>query len=79
MSEAVDSSSRGVRGTKGCRIAPASPNERVRGTSVGSQVGETGVYGGDQVRNVHGKACLSMDVATESEVADTEGSTATTV
>jgi len=44
---------------------------------VGSQVGETGVYGGDQVRYMHGKAYLSMDVATESEVADTEGSTAT--
>jgi len=47
------------------------------GPQVGSQVGETGVYGGNQVRYVCGKAYLSMDVATESEVADTEGSTAT--
>jgi len=51
--------------------------ERVRGTSSGKPSGETGVYGGNQVRNVCGKAYLSMDVATESEVADTEGSTAT--
>jgi hypothetical protein len=36
------------------------------------------VYWWFQVENMHGKAHLSMDVATESEVADTEGSTATT-
>jgi len=47
------------------------------GPPVGSQVGETGVYSGNRVRYMHGKAYLSMDVATESEVADTEGSTAT--
>src|SRR5258708_3839237 len=47
------------------------------GPQVGSQVGETGVYGGNQVRKVHGKVYLSMEVATESEVADTKGSTAT--
>jgi hypothetical protein len=35
------------------------------------------VYWWFQVENMHGKAHLSMDVATESEVADTEGSTAT--
>ena len=44
-----------------------------------SNGGKTGVYKWLQVENMHGKAHLSMDVATESEVADTEGSTATTV
>jgi hypothetical protein len=42
-----------------------------------SNGGKTGVYKWLQVKNMHGKAHLSMDVATESEVADTEGSTAT--
>jgi hypothetical protein len=35
------------------------------------------VYWWFQVENMHGKAHLAMDVATESEVADTKGSTAT--
>jgi len=34
-------------------------------------------YGGVLVRNMHGNIYLSMDMATESEVADTKGSTAT--
>jgi hypothetical protein len=45
--------------------------------SEGPRVGETGVYKWLQVENMHGKAHLSMDVATESKVADTKGSTAT--
>jgi hypothetical protein len=36
-----------------------------------------GVYGGVLVRNTHGNLYLSMDMATESKVADTECSTAT--
>ena len=39
--------------------------------------GENMCVCGSQVWDVHGKAYLSMDVATESKVADTEGSTAT--
>jgi hypothetical protein len=39
--------------------------------------GKTGVYGGELVRNMHGNLYLSMDMATEYEVADTKGSTAT--
>jgi len=42
-----------------------------------SSGGETGVYGGVLVRNVHGNLYLDMELATESEVAATEGSTAT--
>jgi hypothetical protein len=42
-----------------------------------SNGGKTGVYGGVLVRNMHGNLYLSMDIATESEVADTKGSTAT--
>jgi hypothetical protein len=42
-----------------------------------SNGGKTGVYKWLQVGNMHGKAHLSMDVATEFKVADTEGSTAT--
>jgi hypothetical protein len=41
--------------------------------------GKTSVYGGELVRNMHGKAYLSMELAIESEVADTGGSTATAV
>jgi hypothetical protein len=40
-------------------------------------VGKTGVCGGYQVRYVHGNMYLDMEVAIESEVADTEDSTAT--
>ena len=47
--------------------------ERVWTSSGGKQV----VYGGVLVRNVHGNLYLDMELATESEVADTEGSTAT--
>jgi len=39
--------------------------------------GKQVVYGGVLVRNVHGNLYLDMKLATESEVADTEGSTAT--
>jgi len=39
--------------------------------------GKTGIYGGVLVRNMHGNLYLSMDMATEYEVADTKGSTAT--
>jgi hypothetical protein len=42
-----------------------------------SNGGKTGVYEGVLVRNMHGNLYLSMDMATESEVADIEGSTAT--
>ena len=41
--------------------------------------GETGVYGGVLVRNVCGNLYLDMEVAIESEVAATKGSTATTL
>ena len=41
--------------------------------------GKQVVYGGVLVRNVHGNLYLDMELATESEVADTEGSTATTM
>jgi hypothetical protein len=44
---------------------------------MGNQVGETGVYGGNQVRKVHGNQYLDMEMAIEFEVADTRGSTAT--
>ena len=47
-----------------------------RGISRGQSRAKQGVYDGKRVRYMHGKAYLSMDVATESEVADTEGSTA---
>ena len=39
--------------------------------------GKTGVYGGELVGNMHGNLYLSMNMATESKVADTEGCTAT--
>ena len=39
--------------------------------------GKQVVYGGVLVRNVHGNLYLDMELATESKVADTEGSTAT--
>jgi hypothetical protein len=40
-------------------------------------VGKTGVYGGNQVRTVCGNMYLDMDLAIESDVADTEDGTAT--
>jgi len=52
-------------------IKPPATSERVWGP----WVGETSVYGG--VLDMHGNLYLSMDIATESEVADTKGSTAT--
>jgi hypothetical protein len=39
--------------------------------------GKTSVYGGVLVRYAHGNLYLDMELATRSEVADTEGSTAT--
>ena len=61
----------------GATRAPNKPVRRAGGGSRGrEQVGKQ-VYWWFQVENMHGKAHLSMDVATESKVADTEGSTAT--
>ena len=57
----------------GCQIAPASPYERVGGP----RVGEKQVYSVVSVRNRYENMYLDMDVAIESEVADTKGSTAT--
>jgi len=42
-------------------------------------MGETGVYGGELVKNMMGISIYIWNVATESKVADTEGSTATLV
>jgi hypothetical protein len=44
---------------------------------MGSQVGKTGVYGGNQVRKDSGNLYLDMEVAIESEVAELHSSTAT--
>ena len=61
-----------------CRITLPSPNERVQGTSSGGNRWKQGKQVCDcRWRRTGGKGYLSMDVATESEVADTKGSTAT--
>ena len=52
-------------------------HHQLKGNPRVSQVGETGVYGGDQVRTVCGNQYLDMVSAIESEVAELHSSTAT--